>query len=193
MNPFNNEKLTAEQLDKDCLCYMSISRQPVKSSRLFLGHLHETAAVQICRHFNKTNDCYRKVKVDKKLIAKLKTKYGKKRIFLHTEAGIHELKKRIDFYEFISIEEAYHQLMIELCDITIEAIKLVIPASDETSNIYITGGFSNNKLFLNLITEAFPDKLVYTSEIANASALGAALVVTGPEPSLNLGLTKCSS
>ncbi|MEI8226523.1 MAG: FGGY family carbohydrate kinase, partial [Bacteroidota bacterium] len=29
MNPFNTEKLTAEQLDNDCLCYMSITRQPV--------------------------------------------------------------------------------------------------------------------------------------------------------------------
>jgi sugar (pentulose or hexulose) kinase len=43
MNPFNTEKLTAEQLDHDCLCYMSITKQPVKSSRLFLGHLHEVA------------------------------------------------------------------------------------------------------------------------------------------------------
>jgi len=32
MNPFNSEKLTAYQLSKDCLCYMSITRQPVKST-----------------------------------------------------------------------------------------------------------------------------------------------------------------
>jgi glycerol kinase len=193
MNPFNSEKLTAEQLDKDCLCYMSISRQPVKSSRLFLGHLHETAAKQLCVHFNKAADYYKKVKLVKKIIAKLKAKYGKRNIFLQTEAGMRELKENIDFYEFISTEEAYHQLMIELCDITIEAIKLVIPADDDTKNIYITGGFSNNKLFLSLITDAFPQKLVFISEIANASALGAALVITGSMPVLNLGLTKCTS
>ncbi len=193
MNPFNDEKLTAEQLDKDCLCYMSISGQPVKSSRLFLGHMHETAVKQICDHFNKAADYYKKVKVDKKLTAKLKTKYSGERIFLQNEAGIRALKERIDFYEFASVDEAYHELMIELCDITIEAIKLVIPANDDTANIYITGGFSNNKLFLSLITDAFPEKLVYTSEIANASALGAALVVSGSKPELNLGLTKCKS
>jgi hypothetical protein len=33
--------------------------------------------------------------------------------------------------------------------------------------------------------------LVYTSEIANASALGAALVISDSQPSLNLGLTEC--
>ncbi len=26
MNPFNHEKLTVEQLDRDCLCYMSVTR-----------------------------------------------------------------------------------------------------------------------------------------------------------------------
>jgi hypothetical protein len=51
MNPFNTELLTTEQLDRDCLCYLSISRQPVKSSRLFLGHLHETAVNQLNTHF----------------------------------------------------------------------------------------------------------------------------------------------
>ncbi len=47
MNPFNTEILTAEQLDRDCLCYMSITGQPVKSSRFWLGHFHENAAHQI--------------------------------------------------------------------------------------------------------------------------------------------------
>ena len=53
MNPFNTERLTAEQLDRDCLCYLSITRQPVKSSRFWLGHLHETAAEKISLHFAK--------------------------------------------------------------------------------------------------------------------------------------------
>jgi len=63
MNPFNTEILTAEQLDKDCLCYISINRKPVKSSRLFLGHLHETALVQINDHFEKAEDYIRKSKL----------------------------------------------------------------------------------------------------------------------------------
>jgi len=39
---------------------------------------------------------------------------------------------------------------------------------------------------------AYPDKSVYTSEIANGSALGAALVVSGSKSALNLGLTRCA-
>jgi sugar (pentulose or hexulose) kinase len=103
------------------------------------------------------------------------------------------LKEHVDLYEFNSPEEAYHELMNELCDLTIEAIHMVLPSNDDIENIFITGGFSKNDLFLNLITEAYPSKLVYTSEISNASALGAALVVSGSESPLNLGLTRCSN
>jgi sugar (pentulose or hexulose) kinase len=191
MNPFNSEKLTAEQLDQDCLCYMSIARQPVKSSRLFLGHLHETALKQITAHFKKPEDYYKKVKADKQLSIYLKNKFKAKKIFFKDGAESRDLKDYIDMYEFSSLEEAYHQLMNELCDLTIEAVSLVLPAVDETANIYITGGFSKNDLFLNNITDAFPAKLIYTSEIANGSALGAALVISGSTPSLNLGLNEC--
>jgi hypothetical protein len=190
MNPFTTEKLTAEQLDKDCLCYMSVTRQPVKSSRLFLGHLHETAVKQITDHFNKPDDYYKKVKADSQLSSLLSTKYKENKVFFSTGLHFRDLKDHIDLYEFGSVEEAYHQLMNELCDLTIEAINLVLPANDETENIYITGGFSKNELFMNLIRDAYPTKLVYTSEIANGSALGAALVISGTKPSLNLGLTK---
>jgi len=191
MNPYNTEKLTASQLDKDCLCYLSITRQPVKSSRLFLGHLHEKVVQKISDHFNKSEVYYKKVKANIKLATLLKAKYIDKKIFFQNEPFSRNLKNYIDLYEFSTFEESYHQLMNELCDLTIEAINLVLPANDDTRNIYITGGFAKNKLFLSLISKAYTSKMVYTSEIANASALGAAIVVSESRPSMNLGLTKC--
>lgn len=191
MNPFNTETLTAEQLDRDCLCYMSITRQPVKSSRLFLGHLHETAVNLIADHFKKPVDFYKKIRADKKLSALLKLKFNNKKVFFKPGPYSPVLKDFIDMYEFNSLEESYHQLMNELCDLTLLSIKMVLPENDDTSVIYITGGFSKNELFIKLITDAFPSKLVYTSEIANGAALGAALVITGTKPLLNLGLTEC--
>jgi sugar (pentulose or hexulose) kinase len=191
MNPFNSEKLTADQLDKDCLCYMSITRQPVKSSRLFLGHLHETALKKICDHFRKPEGYYKKIKADSQLSTLLKSKFNGKKVFFHAGPYSRELKDLIDMYEFNTFEEAYYQLMNELGDLTIEAINLVLSKNDATENIYITGGFSKNEHFLNLISKAYPSKFVYTSEIANASALGAALVVSGSNSPMNLGLTRC--
>jgi sugar (pentulose or hexulose) kinase len=191
MNPFNTEKLTAHQLDKDCLCYMSITRQPVKSSRLFLGHIHESAIKQISAHFRLPEDYYRKIKADNKLSSELQLKFIGKNVFFQTGPYSRDLKEYIDMYKFNTYEEAYHQLMNELGDLTLEAIDLVIPQVDEIENIYITGGFSKNDLFLNYISKAYPSKSVYTSEIANGSALGAALVVSGSKSALNLGLTRC--
>jgi sugar (pentulose or hexulose) kinase len=191
MNPFNTEKLTAEQLDRDCLCYMSITRQPVKSSRLFLGHLHETGLKIINNHFNTQEDYYKKIKSDSKLAASLKLRFAGKKIYFQSGAESREFKNSPDLYEFNSAEEAYHQFMNELADLTVKAVDLVIPSDDDTHNIYITGGFSKNPLFISLISDAYPSKSVYTSEISNASALGAALVISGSMPSPNLGLTNC--
>jgi len=191
MNPFNTEILTAEQLDKDCLCYISINRKPVKSSRLFLGHLHETALVQINDHFEKAEDYYKKVKADNTLSTKMRSKFKGKKVFFQKGPYSRDLKESVDMYLFTTFEEAYHQLMNELGDLTIEAVNLVLPLNDETANIYITGGFSKNELFLQQISQGYPLKSVYTSEIANSSALGAALVISGSKTDLNLGLTRC--
>jgi sugar (pentulose or hexulose) kinase len=189
MNPFNTETLTAAQLDRDCLCYMSITGQPVKSSRLFLGNLHERSVTPIADHFKKPEDYYRKVRYDSKLSASLKSKFNTNKLFFKIGPYSPDIKEHVDLYEFSTYEEAYHQLMNELCDLTVVSVKLVLPENDDISNIYITGGFSKNELFLNLITEAFPEKMVYTSEITNSSALGAALIISGIEHTPDLGLT----
>lgn len=193
MNPFNDEKLTTEQLDMDCLCYLSITGQPVKSSRLFLGFMHEHGAKLISDHFNVQSDFYKSIKAGRDLLATIKNKFSYKKVFFKLSPDSREFNDYIDMYVFKSPEEAYCQLMNELCDLTVESIRLIIPENDTTENIYITGGFALNRIFLTLICEAFHGKYVYTSEIANASALGAALVIKGTKPHLNLGLTECIS
>jgi sugar (pentulose or hexulose) kinase len=190
MNPFNNEILTVDQLDNDCLCYMSINRQPVKSSRLFLGNFHENALKHISGHFGKADDYYKLIKTDLSLLRIMNNRFRGRRIFFESGPYSRELQENIDMYEFNTYEEAYHQLMNELGELTVESIRLVLPGNDDIGSIYITGGFSKNELFINYIAAAFPSKAVYTSEISNASALGAALVVSGIRPDLNLGLTR---
>jgi sugar (pentulose or hexulose) kinase len=195
MNPFNTGKLTSEQLDHDCLCYMSITRQPVKSSRLFLGHLHEVTTDRLNLHFGTPDDYYKTITPDIKLIKSAREKSHEKRFFFDSSPYSRELKEKYDLFEFKSYEEGYHQLMVELGELTTEAVDLVLPADNDIENIYITGGFSRNPLFLKLVSEAYPMKNVYTSEINNATALGAALVILGSvntaKPFMNLGLTRC--
>jgi len=195
MNPFNNEKLTVEQLDNDCLCYMSITRQPVKSSRLFLGNMHDNGVRMLNEHFRTTEDFYKSAEYDPDLIRMLKNRYhGDRRAFFQSGPGSREFKETIDLFDFKSFDEGYLQLMSELADLVQEAIKLILPEKDDISNFYITGGFAKNKIFLKLLAKAFSSKKVYTSTISNSTALGAALVIYKslsekvPEP--NLGLTE---
>jgi sugar (pentulose or hexulose) kinase len=106
------------------------------------------------------------------------------------------LIKGPDLFEFNNFVEGYHQLMIELCDLTVEAIDLIIAENDETKSLYITGGFSKNDLFIRLLASSYPHMKVYTSEVSNATALGAALVMieslgSGDKPLLDLGLNEC--
>jgi sugar (pentulose or hexulose) kinase len=59
--------------------------------------------------------------------------------------------------------------------------------------MYISGGFSKNPIFLKLLASRFPDKNIYTSEVANATSLGAAMVLwkgidADFNPSVDLGL-----
>ena len=198
MNPFNSEKLTVEQLDSDCLCYMSVTRQPVKSSRLFLGYMHEEGVKILNDHFRTTEEFYKNVSYDPDLFNMLREKYsGDRRAFLNTGPGLREFRERIDLFDFKSFDEAYHQLMIELGDLTIDTVRLILKEKDDTENIYITGGFARNNLFLKLMATAFREKKVYTSEIKNSTALGAALVLFNSlgykEPEMNLGLTECKA
>lgn len=170
MNPYNNEPLTKEELQKDCLCYLSTRQKQVKSSRFFMGHIHDHYLEIMNSHFNLHPDAYKIVKPD--FIKHSEWKNENRRMF---DAGL----KEVDLRLFTSFDEAYNRLVFDLTVLEIESLKLVIPGNNSSGNIYITGGFSNNSIFTSLIANAFPSKNVFISEIKNASALGAAMAV-GP-------------
>jgi len=176
MNPFNHEPLTTEELNQDCLCYMSINREPVKSSRLFLGHMHDEAVGKISQYFKINENSFRLVKPDVKLLNRMMGKFMDEKIFTIPGSKPGALRDEPELFLFDNFIEAYHQLMIELSDLTVEAINRAAGEDDKTENIFITGGFSKNPLFLKLVASSFPDKRVYTSEISNATSLGTAMV-----------------
>jgi sugar (pentulose or hexulose) kinase len=176
MNPFNAEPLTAEQLRKDSLCYMSINQQQVKSSRIFLGHMHDVNVERLSKHFGVDPDRYKKVSANAEIMARLMADSGERMFF---NQGIPEdfVDRTLNLNRFSSFEEAYHHLVRDLVSLAMESLKLIIPADDHTRVVYISGGFARNDLFIRLLASRLPGKKVFTSEIDNATALGAAMVV----------------
>jgi len=150
MNPFNNELLTGEQLSRDCLCYMSVNREPVKSSRFFLGQMHDTAVRNMSSYFKIHENSFMLVKPDAKLMNKLMNKFMKEKVFAELDENIIHFNENPDLFVFDNFIEAYHLLMVELSDIAVSSVNLIVPDNDQVENIFITGGFSKNLLFLSL-------------------------------------------
>jgi len=193
MNPFNNEALTADQLKQDCLAFLSIHQKPIKSSRLFLGRIHDVNVKRLNKLYGADDSDYKSVSLDKGMIRALRQKSKGQRVFFHGGVPEDHVDLSIGKETFGNFEEAYHQLLMDLVDLTVKSIDLIISKEDRTKNIYISGGFSKNPIFLTLIASSFPDKCVYTSEIANSTSLGAALVLwkgidASKNPVIDLGL-----
>jgi hypothetical protein len=193
MNPFNPDALTDDQLRKDCLAFMSIQQKPVKSSRLFMGHIHDVNVAHLNKLFGADDSAYKAVALDEEMIRSLNQNSDGNRVFFQRSVPEDYVDLSIEKETFDSFEEAYHQLVMDLVDLTEESIDMIIGKDDSTKNIYISGGFSKNPIFLKMIASRFPDKGVYTSEVANATSLGAALVLwKGIEenfnPDIDLGL-----
>jgi sugar (pentulose or hexulose) kinase len=176
MNPFNLEPLTTEQLRNDCLSYLSIQQNPVKSSRLFMGRIHDLHVEMLSHHFGVGEDDYKKMILNLPLLEKLRGK-STGRVFFSRGVRENQVDDLPDMGRFANFEEAYLQLMIDLTDLTAESIRMVIPEKDTSRKIFISGGFSKNPIFLHLIAGQFPDKKLVTSEVANSTSLGAALVL----------------
>lgn len=177
MNPFNSEPLTTSQLKNDCLAYISIQKKPVKSSRLFMGRIHDVNVKYLNKMFGTTDSAYKTVALDEEIIRRLNKKSKGNRVFFQDGVPVDYVDSSVGKDSFNSFEEAYHRLIIDLVDLTKESIDLVIGKKDNTKNLYISGGFSKNPIFLKLMASRFPDKKVYTSEVANATSMGAALVL----------------
>jgi len=164
MNPFNPDPLTADELKKDCLSYMSILQKPVKSSRLFLGRIHDVNVERLTQQFGLDDSAYKTVALNKAMIRILVQKNQGGRVFFTdgiTEDYVDRTKGKEHFSSF---EEAYHQLVIDLVDLTKESIDLIIAKDDNTRNIFISGGFSKNPIFLALIASNSSNFLEILSE-----------------------------
>lgn len=168
LNPFNNSPLTDYELENDCLSFLSFEGKKVKAARLFAGQFHEIQTKRIAEFFEVDSKFYKQIKFDENI---LKTFIPNKTVNVFQC----EFDKR-DLSAFGTIEMAYHQLIVDIIAQQEFSTGLVLRNST-ISNIYVDGGFSKNGIYMNLLKQIFPDKNIYAAEVAQASALGAALIL----------------
>ncbi|MFH0759082.1 MAG: FGGY family carbohydrate kinase [Bacteroidota bacterium] len=198
MNPFNQEALTAEELKRDCLCFLSVNRTPVKSSRFFLGRIHDLNVDRLASHFGVKPDAFMEIKAEAQDIKRLWETGMESSCFFPEGIPDDLVDQTANLSQFHSFPDAYSRLMADLTRLVIGSLKLVISKEDRTKHIYITGGFAKNPFFTGLMALAFPDRTVFTSRVDNATSLGAALVISekvwkgaGLKPDLGLKQVHC--
>ena len=176
MNPFGDPLLTEEELKNDCLNFMRIDGETVKASRLFLGNEYAFQVGQLNKYFDKEEDYHKHIQFNQGLYHELKA--GFKHYFSFKRIHHHRnqpTENRLS--SFISYEKAYHQLMMELVDLQIEATDRAI-GKTPISNIFIDGGFVDNELYINLLALKYRKKKLWTTKAPLGSALGAAIVIS---------------
>ena len=192
MNPFSKDSLTAEQLQKDCLCYLSVDQKQVKASRLFMGHIHDVNAQKLSEIYKVAEDEFKRVKVDREKLKVMLSKYQMK-LFPKGIPGNFMADISV-LNDFSNYSDAYHHLMCELSIIEAECIKLALDKEDDTESIYISGGFVKNEIFTSIIASVFSNKEVFTAEIYNSTALGAAMALSEnvQNGDIDMELHRCS-
>lgn len=174
LNPFNKAPLTKAELECDCLCYLQYMGGPVKASRLFAGHHHDTQVERIATHFHQHTDRYFNIQFDKENLSKIEKQSGAatdtKSLLKDCPFATRELSG------FSSDLEAYYQLMYDLVVQQYASTQLVLKGTP-VKRMYVDGGFSNNSVYMNLLASFFPEMEVYASSIPQATAIGAALAI----------------
>ncbi len=175
LNPFNHETLTREDLQNDCLNFLSIDGTPVRASRLFLGAEYRFQVEQLHLHYNKEPGYHRKVAFDPEIHSRLSEHYLRFFKFEHIRSVL-EQPDSSSIDNFTTFEEAYHQLMLELMELQVRSIKWAI-GNSKIAKIYIDGGFADNQIYIKLLSIEFPQYKLRTTRFPLGSALGAVMAM----------------
>lgn len=176
LNAFNSSPLTVEELNNDCLSYISYKRVPVKASRLFAGSEHEQQTKRIASHFDVSPTFYQKLKFNPSLAGKLRGGSEGTGVLKNNSNLIASAFGSRGLSSFVSAEEAYYQLILDLLKLQTKATSLVLEGAS-VNRIFVDGGFSKNSIYMNLLASAFPEMEVYAASVAQATSIGAALAI----------------
>ncbi len=162
MNPYNQEPLTVQELEADCLCYMSYTGTPVKAARYFAGKIHEDMVNGLCKVYHKKPEFFYNLSFDEGF-------------FLMAEDAF-DFSDAVSYYSLPSAAQAYHHFMYSLVRRLLPSIQLAI-GNTNVCRLIVEGGFSRNNIFIKLLNRLLPGFELLTSGDEEASALGAAMLL----------------
>ncbi|EON75280.1 Rhamnulokinase RhaK in alpha-proteobacteria [Lunatimonas lonarensis] len=181
LNPYPTGDLTFEELQSDCLNFLSIHGTTVKASRFFLGYELDYQVEKLNALFKKPSKYYKDVPCDERMLQDIVFEEIPATFYPETMA-LTPLVREVfgdnqwNPSEYQTFEQAYHQVMWGLVRMQVASLKLALGSSD-IRKVYIDGGFVNNKLFIRMLKELLPFYDLQFSDFPLGSAYGAALML----------------
>jgi len=186
MNPMEQYGFAPDELGKVVFFNISAFGKPVKTA-IFLGGLEfETWSNIIMKHHNRTDvpgwneSLYRSILKEKKLFLLPELTPGTGQ-FPSSKARVVENENDFLFDGisnnipscFADYETAFALLRVSLVMQTLTALERA--GLQKGYEIYTEGGFRKDQSYNNLLSSFFPDNNVFLTDIAEATALGAAM------------------
>ncbi len=178
INPFTKGMLTLDDIHDDCLFNLRIDGEPVKVSRLFLGNEYKLQVQALSNHFGVPGDFHKTIKFDKAIFSQISKNRRPQFKWISITEKKDAVKTKIPYVRF---EEAYHRLLWELVLLQAGSIKAAM-GEESIERLYIDGGFTENAVFVELLTNYFSNLKVRTADSSMGSALGAAMVISDSKP-----------
>jgi sugar (pentulose or hexulose) kinase len=181
LNAFTNDNLTADDLGKDCLNFLSITGKPVRASRLFLGNELDHQLAILNRTFATEPSYYKQVKLNPVFLQEIQSQLIECQFYPQTirNPGLVDQVLPSRQWEpslFSTFDEAYHHVVWGIVKLQVESIRLALGTS-RIRNIFVDGGFIDNDLYIQLLRFYLPDFQIDVSHQPLGSAYGAALVL----------------
>lgn len=176
-NPFAKKPLSEALLKEHAFAFELPHKTRVYASRVFAGNEHERQVKHLSDYFEKPLDYHQTVAYNPELVWSLRNRFQQA---TPDSANSHVLFDcpfvERNLNQFKDYEEAYHQFMQDLVAQEVSALKLVLGYSN-ARKIIIEGEFTNNNLYVQLMNEAFFDKIIFVNRNGDSGALGAAMVI----------------
>ena len=181
LNPFPVGELTFEELQNDCLNFLSIQGGTVKASRFFLGYELDHQLEKLNRIFDKPTKYYKEIEADEDYLESLLS--GTKLADFYPET-IQRTPLVSQIFpdnnwkpeSYSDFDTAYHQLMWGLANMQVASLRLALGQS-EIKKVYIDGGFVHNQVFIRMLRKLLPGFDLQFSDFPLGSAYGAALML----------------
>lgn len=174
LNPFAKKGLSAEDINKDCINYMRINGKAAKASRIFLGNEYSIQVKRLATHFKVPKDYHKTVSFDYNTFFDIIKDFNY--CFKWESIADTNMPAETKFH-YDKFEHAYHQLMIELVLLQVESINTAA-GKDQIEKLYIDGGFSDNDVYIKLVSHYLRNMELRTTDSSLGSALGAAIAIS---------------